>query len=85
MKTIDSTILCPICKKGTVVLETDWTTNTPEEMIPVGPGSSSYFSPSVLSIHCANPSCMLIFHAVPGHPHMREATLQQMRDERDDD
>jgi|GEM_PF-4020343 len=85
MNTVETGVACPHCKKGAVVAKTNWTTNTPEHLIPMGPGSRDYFSPTVLGFHCNNTDCSTMFWAPPGKPDMTSVILARMREERDNE
>jgi hypothetical protein len=74
---------CSVCKTGIVVAEVETTADTRIEDIPIGPGSSAYFSEKITSFHCSSLSCQVVFNHPPGNPGAGQLILRTLREEKE--
>jgi len=81
---IDTGTKCRVCGQiAPVVAEVDYISDTPQQFIPIGPDSSSYYRPVVTSFHCSNPDCGIQYKFPPGKPDAANAILRKVREERE--
>ncbi|MDB5194720.1 MAG: hypothetical protein JWN50_734 [Parcubacteria group bacterium] len=84
METINTEVSCAVCKADMVVARLESVTQTPMELIPLGPGSKSHYHLSVTSFYCQG--CGVKYEYPPGKPDAAAEILKNARDkERQED
>lgn len=77
MPTVDTGVICPYCKKGSIVAEIDNTCSVPPEKQICGPGGRKQREISIRNFHCNN--CDKIFKHPPGKPEMGNEIIQKLQ------
>lgn len=71
----DTGVTCLACKQGTIIAEVNSVATVPIEMMPIGPGSSSYYYRKV-TFHCSH--CQALVCHPPGRPNATQEVLDEI-------
>ncbi len=74
----DTGVLCTICKKANIVAEVEDEPIESPALIPIGPGSQSYYRKKVKCFHCSDPLCLMMFFHPPGKPDAEKEILAKI-------